>query len=358
MIGPTPKMSVSVVLDAATARAMRRFELAALGVEAAQVVEQLVGELETRRVDRRVGDDAGEDRGRLRCRRSPCANPPGTSSHSTRVQPADDLGARPGQVAVAARPDLHHRGVVLGRAPRGRRRARSAATATERASFGSFLFDLPGVEQPHPRRELGLHIQHPLAGGRAAAGPADGPARGLPRSPRCAPARPLAHCSSPSTCAAARTHPKLAQLLLARVQRDRGVRSLVRIDPDHHASHVVTSTRRSADKNTAAGMSEFRIVALAPLSSHTAARHDELAPRSQARPPSRQTVREPARRTPRTLRHDRSARSSLNQIRIAHASQSDPCGSCRGHAFRRRIEYAGFASFTLGPPVVKADSVQ
>jgi hypothetical protein len=38
---------------------------------------------------------------------------------------------------------------------------RSAATSTGRASLGSFLFVAPR-QQPHPRAELGLHIQHPL----------------------------------------------------------------------------------------------------------------------------------------------------------------------------------------------------
>lgn len=40
---------------------------------------------------------------------------------------------------------------------------RRAATANDRASFGSFLFTWPVFEQPHPCGELGLHVHHVLA---------------------------------------------------------------------------------------------------------------------------------------------------------------------------------------------------
>jgi hypothetical protein len=44
------------------------------------------------------------------------------------------------------------------------------------------------------------------------------------------------------------------------------MRSLVRIDPDHHASHPRHLQTSSANRETAAGTSEFRTtVALAPL---------------------------------------------------------------------------------------------
>jgi hypothetical protein len=43
---------------------------------------------------------------------------------------------------------------------------RSAATATERASLGSFLFTARVASSRTPGAELGLHIQHLLTGGQ------------------------------------------------------------------------------------------------------------------------------------------------------------------------------------------------
>ena len=68
----------------------------------------------------------------------------------------------PGQVTVTFRPHLHHLGVILG-ADLRQVAARSAATATERASLGSFLFVTCG-QQPHPGGQLRLHVDDPLAG--------------------------------------------------------------------------------------------------------------------------------------------------------------------------------------------------
>jgi hypothetical protein len=69
----------------------------------------------------------------------------------------------------------------------------------------------------------------------------------------------------------------------------------VRINTDDHHSHVASTL---SPMMTAAGKSDFRAIASAPLWSHTAARYAEPAPRSQAKPADRQTVREPARRIP------------------------------------------------------------
>ena len=58
------------------------------------------------------------------------------------VESAGDLVTQPGQVTVPLGPHFQHRRVVLaitGRAVLDR----SAATATDRASFGSFLFVSP-----------------------------------------------------------------------------------------------------------------------------------------------------------------------------------------------------------------------
>ena len=59
-----------------------------------------------------------------------------------RVQSAGDLGPGAAEVAVALGPHLQHRRVIVGLdlAAGGER---SAATATDRASLGSFLFTAP-----------------------------------------------------------------------------------------------------------------------------------------------------------------------------------------------------------------------
>ncbi|MDQ1464096.1 MAG: hypothetical protein QOC73_1037 [Actinomycetota bacterium] len=67
---------------------------------------------------------------------------------------------------------------------------------------------------------------------------------------------------------------------------------------------------------TAAGMSDVRAITSAPLWSHTAVRYAELAPRSQAKPTGRQTVREPARRIPGRYDQGRPPERSLNQTDI------------------------------------------
>jgi hypothetical protein len=67
------------------------------------------------------------------------------------------------------------------------------------------------------------------------------------------------------------------------------------------------------------GTSEFRTRARL-FRATPRARHDELAPRSQARPASRQTVREPARRTPRTLRPESNAAYQVSFRRFLAAN--------------------------------------
>jgi hypothetical protein len=54
----------------------------------------------------------------------------------------------------------------------------------------------------------------------------------------------------------------LAQHVLVAVERDRSMRALVRIDPDDHFSHDILHLDQGM---TAAGMSDFRSIAPAPL---------------------------------------------------------------------------------------------
>jgi Transposase IS116/IS110/IS902 family len=107
---------------------------------------------------------------------------------------------------------------------------RGAAMATERASFGSFLPVAPdpaagparpawaGRRAPVPRRDQLLGQQVPQ--------PADALDRPGPLRPETRPAQqPLdLRCTGP--------HPNLAQVLL-RPDRHRGMRSLMRVHPDH-----------------------------------------------------------------------------------------------------------------------------
>ena len=80
------------------------------------------------------------------------------------VQPAGDLVAGPGQVAVPLSPHLQYRPVVIGdhlaadRGPQRRDRYRQGVV-------GVVLVRVPGLQQPYPGRQLRLHIQDPLAGG-------------------------------------------------------------------------------------------------------------------------------------------------------------------------------------------------
>jgi hypothetical protein len=87
------------------------------------------------------------------------------------------------------------------------------------------------------------------------------------------------------------------------------VRALVRVHTYHHCCHMPRSRTSLLRGRDVAGMPNSR--SLAPLSSHATARPGRLAPRYRARPgqynPGRQAVREPARRTSRTLRHNHSA---------------------------------------------------
>jgi hypothetical protein len=79
------------------------------------------------------------------------------------VEPARDLIAVPGQVTVALGPDLQHRGVVIG----GHLPPDSGPQRRDRDGQGIVrvvLVRVPGLQQPDPRGQLGLHVKDPLAG--------------------------------------------------------------------------------------------------------------------------------------------------------------------------------------------------
>ena len=95
-------------------------------------------------------------------RRSPSGWPPGPA-RTARLQPAGDLVARPGQVAVALGPHFQHCRVVLsGHLPPGPGSQRRRRPSTGRRWGRSCSYPL---QQPHPGRQLGLYIQDALASG-------------------------------------------------------------------------------------------------------------------------------------------------------------------------------------------------
>ena len=82
--------------------------------------------------------------------------PPGISPQHG-VQPADGLVTGPGQITVPLGPHRQHTGVAVsghflpGRRPQRRHRHRQGVV-------GVVVAGVPGVQQPHPGSQLGLHI--------------------------------------------------------------------------------------------------------------------------------------------------------------------------------------------------------
>jgi len=80
------------------------------------------------------------------------------------VQPAGGLVAGPAQVPVPLGPYLQHRGIVIG--PHRRAGRRPQRRDGDRPGIvGVVLVHIADGQQPHPRSQLGLHIQHPLTRG-------------------------------------------------------------------------------------------------------------------------------------------------------------------------------------------------
>ena len=80
------------------------------------------------------------------------------------VEPARDLVLGPAQVPVPPGPYPQHRRMVI----RRHRAPGSGVQHRDRHRQGVVRVVLvtgPGGQQPHPGAQLGLHVQHPLAGG-------------------------------------------------------------------------------------------------------------------------------------------------------------------------------------------------
>ena len=199
-----------------------------------------------------------------------------------RVQPAGDLVAGPGQVPVPLGPDLQHGGVIVGGhvppdlRPQRRDRHRQGVVRV-------VLVGVPGLQQPHPGGQLRRHIQHLLPGGDQLLGqqvpqpggafhrPGPLAARPPPRPAAVPPGMgrhaPAAGPAAPHLC---RSPPRYASSCAGRSRSSR--------PPSAHSPdrcHRTGRPRRAC---------LITVLALAPLSSHTAARPGGLAPRSKARP--------------------------------------------------------------------------
>ena len=237
-------------------------DLAPPGVQVADVGQQLGGELAAR---------LGHRAGRATCSRILSAwpavissgTPPGISSHSTawsrqttwlrvrersRWRLARTFSTTAWPSAVTSWRPLD----------------RNAATATDRASFGSVLFVSP-ASGSRTRAASSGRTTPPARRRRPAAGPAAGPARGRLPPPRSAPASLRPGNQLPGL-ARAGPHPQLARQLPGRTDRNRGARALLRSDPDHHCHQctpILTSDQtdrggHALDRTRAGRSSLFR----------------------------------------------------------------------------------------------------
>src|ERR1700730_13493148 len=112
---------------------------------------------------------------------------------------------------------------------------RSAATATDRASFGSVLFTFPVASSRTRAPSLGC-TSTTRSPADSSCRPAGDQAFGALPAP--CPLRPArGPCQQPLGLRGAGAHPQLAQRLLGSAERHRCVRGLMRIDPDHHSCH-------------------------------------------------------------------------------------------------------------------------
>jgi hypothetical protein len=137
--------------------------LAPLGIQVADVGQQLGGELAARLGNSARWPDLAEEPGGLACG-DPIWHPAGNQLAKQRMQPAGGLVACPGKIAVPFGPHLQHAGVVIGDhfppglGPQRRHRHRQGIVRVA-------LAGVPDLQQPHPGSQLGLHIGHPLASG-------------------------------------------------------------------------------------------------------------------------------------------------------------------------------------------------
>jgi len=161
------------------------------------------------------------------------------------VQPAGDLVTQPGQVAMPLSPHLQHRRIVLGH-HRPRRLGPQRRDRHRQRIVRVVLIRVAGLQQPHPRRQLRLHVQDPLAGGgelpvQQPAQPGGTLHRPGPLRPRRRPRRQLPGLTG------RRADPDLARRLFCRADHHRRVRPLMRVHADHHCCHGTLQVVRPGD---------------------------------------------------------------------------------------------------------------
>jgi len=157
--GPTPKIPGRAGAAGAHSDVQLLADTKPLGIDAAQVGEELGGELAAGRVNRSRGADRLEEPG-SRASGDLLGHATGDQLAQHRVQPAHHLGPGPAQVAVALGPHLEHRRLVIGlHSARGRRAQRRDRPGI----IGVILIRATGRQQPHPGAELRRHIDHPFA---------------------------------------------------------------------------------------------------------------------------------------------------------------------------------------------------
>ena len=234
---------------------------------------------------------------------------PATRSHSTAWRRQAIWLRVLDKFPVTPRPQLHHRGVILDTDHLRRRRAQRRDGHRQRGPWGSFLL-VDSVASSRTRAaSFWLHIQDPARPRRPAAGQGHSPGRWRSRSPRFAPGTTAAHFKESLELLGAGRPRSSAQAPLAFVDRHRRVRSLMRVDADHHRHRMLL--HRRVKYRTVVGMSDCSSVSRAstPLPSQTTARPDG---RHLVRKPSRQLAtgtraREPCRQGLSTGRASRTA---------------------------------------------------
>jgi len=255
--------------------------LAQLGVQAADVGQELGGQVASRLGSRARGGDLLEDPGGR-----PGADLPADAAGHQAAAPRA-AGNRPGYGPGRGRDAVSPRSSAL---RRGRRRPPDARPSTavrrpppSRRHSGRSCW-CSRTAAAAPGRPASAAHPAPAHRRRPAAGPADSPARPCPRSPRPAPATPVptpaagrpgtgrrAPAARPAALRPRRSPPRCASACAGRS------RSSLLPSTHSHRSHQTMRPRRAC---------LITVLALAPLSSHTAARPSRLAPRYQARPPA------------------------------------------------------------------------
>ncbi len=281
MTGPTPNKPVRLVPVGLDRGGERLPGLADLGVDAAQVLDERGGELAAGRIHGPCGRDRVQQPGGGR-RGDRLRDPAGDQLAQHRMQPAHHLGTGPAQVTVPFGPHLQHRRVIIGHGLPDTRRAQRR-DGHRPGVIRVVLVRVAGGQQPHPRAELRLDIQHPLSCGQEllgqqvtqAAGALDRPG---PLRPGRSPGQQLLRLA-----ALARTRSSPSGFF-GSADHHRRVRGLVRIDPDHHCRHGRTSYLDTATE--ARGRARLIPKELAGARASFEPRHGEA-------PASRHVVRKP-----------------------------------------------------------------